>query len=186
MPVIEQFTLQRKIFRAIRSDELEAATRDGWHLELVHKETRLITRDEHGAGYSYLYRQLTSVAPTYHGNNSQPEPKSKIDIPYGDVLVFIVWKEAEQIDREAAASTRIHDLEIQVQGLTDKQEFRDQKIKELEGTVETVREGTKSVLVSLDEQTKMRHRLESGLAKIRKAIGDLEWSRILGLPEAKP
>jgi hypothetical protein len=170
-------TTTKKVFRAIRVDELEMATRDGWQLHDIRSECRIVTHDETGSGF-----HMGSGA-SYQQANYGAAHQSKVDrFPSGDILIFVVWKDTDLIDREASAEARASEAEKTLRKATEALGEVGLQLAEKSVQFEKAIDRACRAEAGHDEMQSAKRKLEGDLAKIRKAIGDLEWKRILELP----
>lgn len=163
-----------KIYKVVTSDELQMATRDGWTWDpVVHpavSEHRAIqVRDDRG-------RQPTREENNQgiYGTIFEPTKTS-----FGDVLIFVVWREQEEIDRIAEAeraASAAHSEASRVERALEEQQRENKNLSEKFDLVQKVSENRRGEIASHES---VRRKLEGDLAKIRGAIGDLKYKEIL-------
>lgn len=160
-----------KIYKAVEASDLESCTLDGWQLHngpisqskihTHHSQSRPSTNEEYARGIC--------------GYVTDP-PK----VFFGDVLIFIVWKDQETITKEVLLAEGLRKM-------TDRASVAENNVKRLEEQnarqLEAIQNEKKVTEIEREAkifaQTRYR-KLESDLAKVRTAIGDLKMKEIVG------
>ncbi len=165
-----------KIYKAIKANELEHFTRDGWQREgeplkqqelIEHEDTRgrEPTNEERQNGcYSRIY-----------------EPTKAF---FGDVLIFVVWKDQDQIAREQDAEMRARNAEHELGQLTTAATKHAQAIEALTSARDVALKSATEYREQVWARDDKNRKLEGDLAKIRNAIGEMQMNVILGIKKA--
>lgn len=170
---MEQPMETSRVYKAVKTDELERYTSDGWRLhgeplrqQEVHEHEdhrgRPPTNEERNAGhYGTVYER----------------PKAF----FGDVLIFIVWKDKEQISREQQAESRAYIAEHKLEELTRAAKKHDEIVAKLTEERDLQQKRAMDNLNSMHARDDKNRKLEGDIAKIRTAIGTDRMNEILGI-----
>jgi hypothetical protein len=167
---VTQPSTQNRIYRVVTSAELMEATREGWQIEAREREQRVIeVRDQQG-------RRPTEEERAHGHYNTVYNHKHF----FGDIVIFIVWKEAEQLDTEKRLRKELWDAQHEVARLRCEYDGQHETIKKLQIDVTTAGERLQRQVDKVQTAEDKNHKLEADIAKLRQAIGDLRMREILG------
>jgi hypothetical protein len=160
-----------KVYKAVTVQELNEHTRNGWTLEGEPLREQRVTeyRDTQGRDANATERQ-TGV---YNRVYDAPKPF------FGDVLIFVIWKEADEIEREKALESRANNAEYRMNQLNEEAKKAAEQIAKLTKERDEVQKRSEDRLQMMNERDNTKRKLEGDLAKIRGAIGDLKFKEIL-------
>lgn len=167
-----------KIYRAITAGQLEQYTSDGWTWDNVERrEQRIIEeRDTEGRLMTIEERKVHG----YHDGYSAPRIYNHKHF-FGDVLIFIVWKEKETIDREQAAESRAFTAEHKLQQLNEEAQKHAKAIEVLNKQLEETQAIARTRQEQIWARDEKNRKLEGDISKIRTVVGTDKMNEILGV-----
>lgn len=157
-------TNETRCYKAVDITELESWTRVGWQLHEIRHECRIIDRRSSGQN---------------HFVNHYDQNHKEVPLPHGDVLVFIVWKAIDQVVNEETLRAQLVEANQTIAAASKTYAALDVTVKKLQADIEVEMQQRRGADVEAKKQMDQRYKLEGDLAKVRRAIGDLEWKRII-------
>lgn len=160
-----------KIYKTIKSDELQQHTQNGWTWDTTPLREQRITehRDTLGREPNAEERQRGCYSRVY--DPSQPF--------FGDVLIFVVWKEEETITREQELARLAEERRTQAWELTEQVKTLTTGAKELADRLNIAEQQVLDKQKIAERAGAAQQKLERDIAKIRSAIGELKMQEIL-------
>lgn len=160
-----------KLYKAVLAKDLEDATRNGWQL------TTFRDRRSETVAAPHTERRIVESDP-YNGKPHLRE--------FGDVLVFVVWKDSEFASREAELQTQLRTLNAEASAHRVAMHEREQLVKAKAEVDAQLAERSKALNNeraahgrTVDAARDKNRKLEADLAKVRAAIGELKWKEIV-------
>jgi len=148
---IEPAVTQRaRVFKTVRSSELEQYTRSGWKLESVHTETGVVW-ETHSVGVVNIY------------GGPQPSPPTARTV--GDVLIFVISQDMEIVTEVSNLKLRVDMLNAEImkletsenrQAIEREREERNRRITNNEGRINRLEAEVASANAFLDRAVQER------------------------------
>ena len=160
-----------KVYKAIRVGELEQHTSDGWQREGEPLRQQEIAECEDHRGRPPTPEERAA------GHYGTVYAASKVF--FGDVLIFIVWKDKEQISREQAAESRAFTAERKLEDLNREATQHAKAIEKLTGERDAALKSASDERERVWDRDTKNRKLENDIAKIRTAIGTDRMNEIL-------
>lgn len=165
-----------RIHAAVKAEELEFRTQNGWMFEQVIPCARAQTIQHNAPGPAQQANSGGYWLPTV-----TVETPMVVSEP-----LFLVSKQSEVKNREAELTARLND-HIERLAALDKAhtallESRNQYKEEADGRTKALN----SVVAVQQKMSDSNRKLEADMAKIRQAIGDLKYFEIVGGPVSVP
>ena len=160
-----------KVYKVVKSSALEASTMDGWEPD------RVLTSS------GYISVSCSTPVP-----RSSPDPYNGQShaIAYRDELVqvhepmFLLHKDHDVICNEVNLRGEITKGQIELSDVKKQRDQLDGLSKDLQAEKLEIIERNAKLRSNMDDETKMRRKLEHDIAKVRGAIGEIRMREILG------
>lgn len=162
-----------RVYKVVDRCELEISTRMGWRYEESFYEPRTMALST---------RKLTSPSSYSYGATDECERRDEI----GEVPVFLLSRGANEADLEVTAQSQLRRAQREVDELKGELDAeRHERVKDIErekqrdAEVMQLRKDAADIIVKLNDQAAKSRNVETDIAKLRSALGELRMKEIL-------
>lgn len=174
--IISRFTdAPGTIYQVAEADQLTTAAHYGFSLAAVLYEDRLVTPEA---------PQDSGYASTYGGPSPKPDPVAQPAVVLRQAR-YLMRKDAESALRDerqerAAADAQLKEARRQIREHQESDAQKEQAQKKLQAELRTVGDNQAALLRNMEADRAAKRKLETDIAKLRVALGDLRMKEILG------